>query len=281
MNNFDPRFWIWGYVLDTVPGEAFFVDGTTRSSLETVADYLKCDNAYWMNSLHTLDSINPRQCERMQNVKNVFCGLTHIEANGPGKGGWQIKYVESAEKIARLSLQYPNIKGAIIDDFRSPTGPSKNMTDEELHQVYCTLKNINPELKLYLVHYHITQNPAMLESCRNDFDGLSIWSWHSNDYFWQVLYDDEIRHIREQFPDKDLNQGMFIHAYGDGGIPQPMDQLKLQCRKFADKLDSNAIDSWCLIQSGFFCREDHREQVEFIKNYWDYYRGTRTILPTE
>ncbi len=55
MSNSDGnRFWLWGYVLDTVPGTAMFVDHTTSCSLETGAEYLGCDNILWMNSLHTL-----------------------------------------------------------------------------------------------------------------------------------------------------------------------------------------------------------------------------------
>jgi len=273
----DHRFWLWGYVLEKVPGKAFFVDGTTSCSLETAADYLNCDNLFWMNPLHSMDALNDFQCELLSRFGTVIGGLTHIEANGPGLGNWQMYYRESAIKLAKLSLRYPNIKGAIIDDFRSAVGPSKNMTDEELHAVYSSMKEINPALKLYLVQYHTTQDIRKLETCRNDFDGLTLWSWNSTDYFWDALYHESIRVVREHFPDKELNQGQFIHAYGEGNFAQPMDQLKKQCSKFAYSLDRKNIDGWCALQSGWFCREDHREQVEYLKNFWDWYRNTRTI----
>ena len=121
----DNRFWLWGYTLDTVPGSAFYVHGATRCSLETAADYLQVSNVCWMNSLHTMECLNEKQCERLQKYDTVFCGLTHIEHGGEGSGNWELLYKECAAKIAQLSKKFPNIKGAILDDFRSPEGPSK------------------------------------------------------------------------------------------------------------------------------------------------------------
>jgi hypothetical protein len=107
---------------------------------------------------------------------------------------------------------------------------------------------------------------------------MSIWCWRSTDYFWDALYEDEIRLLRENYPDKDLIQGQFIHAYGDGPFAQPMPQLIKQCSKITKQLDSKQINGWCALQTGWFCRQDHREQVEYVKNFWDWYRGTRTVL---
>jgi hypothetical protein len=274
----DKRFWVWGYTLDEVPGKAFFVKGTTSCSLETAANYLGCTNVCWMNSLHTMDCLTEKKCERLQEFETVFCGLTHIEHGYEGSGDWELLYKESAARIAELSLKFPNIKGAILDDFRSPEGPSKDLTDEDLHVINAAMKDINPDLKLYLVHYHTTQDFTKLESCRKDFDGLSIWSWHSTDYFWNALYEDQVRLIRRTYPEKEILQGQFIHAYGDAGGAQPMDQMKLQCEKIATELDKGRIDGWCALQSGWFCRLDHREQVEYLKNFWNWFRDTRTIL---
>lgn len=274
----DKRFWVWGYTLDQIPGPSYFVSGSTRCSLETAAKYLDCANICWLNSLHSMECLTEKNCERIQEFESVLCGLTHIENGYPGSGDWNLLYKESAAKIAELSLKFPNIKGAILDDFRSPDGPSQYLTDEDLHVINAAMKDINPDLKLYLVHYHTHQDFAKLESCRKDFDGLSIWSWHSTDYFWNALFEEQMRMIRRIYPEKDIIHGQFIHAYGDADGAQPMDQMKLQCDKIAAALDNGLADGWCALQSGYFCRFDHREQVEYLKNYWNWFRDTRTIL---
>lgn len=274
----DVRFWTWGYVLDKVPGMATFVPQPTSCSLETGASYLNCGSVFWMNTLHSQDAIADWQIERLQGFPRVVAGLTHIETNGPGLGGWRTEYYESAMKIARLSLKYPNLQGVIIDDFRSPTGPSRYMTDEELKNICMDMKAINPALKLYVVYYHTTQHPDSLLSCQDYFDGLTVWCWRSTDYFWDALYEDEIRTLRENYPDKELIQGQFIHAYGDGSVPQPMNQLTKQCSRIAAQMDCCRLDGWCALQSGWFCFQEYREQVEYVKNFWNWYRNTRTVL---
>ena len=274
----DPHFWVWGYVLDKVPGTAQFVPGTTSCSLETAANYLGCGSVFWMNPLHGQDAIADWQIERLQGFDRVVAGLTHIETNGPGLGGWRVEYYESAMKLAALSLKYKNLQGVIIDDFRAATGPSRYMTDDELRAIYMDMKAINPDFKMYVVYYHILQTPDSLLSCKDYFDGMAVWCWRSTDYFWDALYEEEIRILHENYAGKELIQGQFVHAYGDGWIPQPMNQLTKQCARISDQMDAGNLDGWCALQSGWFCRPDHREQVEYIKNFWNWYRDTRTVL---
>ncbi|MBP1583535.1 MAG: hypothetical protein J6866_06235 [Victivallales bacterium] len=273
--NRDPRFWMWGYVLDTVPGSAFFVDGETQCSLETAAEYLGCGSVFWINSLHDIDALNDEQASRLTQF-NVACGLTHVETNGPGKGGWKVLYKESAAKVSELSLRYPNITGAIIDDFRSPTGPSRYLTAQDVKEIKAALVSKNPNLKLYIVQYHTIQKPQDATDCLEYIDGLTIWDWVSSTYFWESLYCDQIREFKEAYPDKIRIQGQFLHDYGNTGGAISLAQEKLQCQRIAQKMDSKEVDGWCVIQSGWLCREDHRCQVEFLKNYWNWYRGTRT-----
>ena len=70
----DPRFWVWGYVLDQVPGKSYFLDGATSCSLETGAKYLGADNVFWLNPLHSQDAICDWQIERLQDFSTVFSG---------------------------------------------------------------------------------------------------------------------------------------------------------------------------------------------------------------
>lgn len=276
MANTNERLWLWGYTLDTIPGPAFFVNGDTSCSLETAAKYLGCGGVFWMNGLHNMDAFTEKNMDLLTDF-NVISGLTHIETNGPGKGGWKLYYRESAEKLARLSLKYPNIKGAIIDDFHCFGGPSENMTAEDLKVISSTMKEINPALKMYLVQYHVTHDPEKLADYLDYFDGLTTWSWNSSDYFWKTVYEIERKRYRRFCPGKELIQGMFVNAYGDGDVAQPMDQLELMCDTIADKLDANMIDGWCALQAGHLCRTTHRRQAQFLHEYWKWYCETRTV----
>ena len=273
------KFWVWGYILDTVPGKAPFVDGNTSCSLETAVKYMGCEGAFWMDGLHSLDALCEERMERIKHIPNIIAGLTHVESNGPGLGGWKILYREAAEKISELSLKYPQIKGAVIDDFREMTGPSKDITPEEVHEINLALKSRNPALKLFVVQYYSSQNPVTdLVPYEKDIDGISIWDWVSTDYFWEALFPTEIFRLKNRFPDKEIIQGLFIHDFGGKGQALPMDQLKLQCECISRKLESGRLDGWCALQSGYFCSYDHREQVEYLRNFWNWFYQTRTVL---
>ena len=278
MNKFDKRFWLWGYVLeDKIPGKMMFVDGSTSCSAETAISMLKCGSFFWMNPLHGQEYINEKQYNLIKDCENIFVGLTHIEKNGPGLGGWELQYKESAEKVSRFSLEHPSIKGAIIDDFRSPTSPSRNISPEEVKEIKEALVSANPNLKLYVVQYYVTQKPQGVIPFLPYVDGTAIWAWNSSDYFWNSLYENTLREWREVFEGKDFIQGHFLHAYGDGGGALPMDQMKLQCKHIAKWLDAGTLDGWCILNNGWLCKLDHKEQLEYLKNFWDWYRDTRTV----
>ena len=273
------KFWVWGYILDQVPGKAMFVDEPTRCSLETGVRYMGCEGAFWMNSLHGLEALCDEQLRRLEGIPNLICGLTHIETNGPGLGGWKMLYREAAERISELSLKYPAVTGAVVDDFLEASGPSKDISPEYLHEVNAALKSKNPKLKLYVVQYLTIQDPVQcLQPFKDDIDGLSVWNWYPTEYFWKALYEVEVRRLRAAYPDKEIIQGQFIHDFGGKTGPMAMEQVEMQCEHICEQLDLGRIDGWCLLQSGFFSQQNHRRQAEYVRNFWNWYCDTRTVL---
>ena len=55
------QIWVWGYVLETVPGPMMFVNGQTACSLETAADYLGADNVIYMDSCTNRANLDDRK----------------------------------------------------------------------------------------------------------------------------------------------------------------------------------------------------------------------------
>lgn len=259
------QIWVWGYVLENVPGPMKFVDGLTECSLETAADYLGADNVIYMDSCTDSRNLDDRLFKYVSKYKQVICGLDH-------EG-----YVDCARKVSEFSLAHPNVIGALIDDFREVTGPSRNMTPDQLLEVRNALKSVNPDLKLYIVWYHMRLELEDLLEFRDGFDGISLWCWNSTDHFWKALYSErDLARLNFLMPEKEILQGQFLHAFGDGNVAQPMDQLKLQCSRIGEQLRCGAIEGWVILQNGYFCRESHHEQVQYLKNYLDWFVHTRT-----
>src|SRR3989339_865131 len=107
---------VWGYVLDQVPGAIPFVTGSSHCSLETGVDYLGAESVIFMNSNHDIKTLDDKYLQHVAKCKEVICGLQ------PGL------YAETAKEISRLSLTHKNIKGAVIDDFLDWHGPRAKMT---------------------------------------------------------------------------------------------------------------------------------------------------------
>jgi len=268
MNN---DLWVWGYTLDKCPGRVPYAERLSRCSLETAADYLGADNVVYMDGTHNIDLLNPEQMKRLSKFKRVICGLTHIEE----ADGWHLYYKEAARRVSELSLQFPNITGALIDDFRDPPGPSGKMTPAGLKEVYEALKSVNPKLKLYLVRYHVRQDYEELLAYRDYFDGINVWCWNSTEHFWRMLYKFDLRKLREMMPEKEVLQGQFIHDFDAGDwVPMAMDQLELQCEKISLAMREKRIDGWVVLQNGFFDAYDHRKQVCYLKEFLQWFFGT-------
>lgn len=278
MERRNDNLWMWGDVLDKIPSKANCVPGLSYTSLETAAEYMGCGSAFYVNSDFGLEQIDEAHIRRMAGINNICCLLTHIEENGPGLGGWKLYYKEAAEKISKLSVTHPEIKSALIDDFLSETGPSRYITPEYVKEVHDALTSANPDLKLYVVQYIGRQKPQDLLPFKDYFDGFSLWNWIHTDHYWEAEYERELWFLHDMFPGKTIIQGQFIHDFGGKRGAMPMDILKYQCEKILEQYDAGMVDGWCLLQSGFLSKPDHREQFEYIRNLWHWLTNGRTVL---
>lgn len=268
MNNYKDLF-VWGYVQKTVPSCVPFVLHDSYCSLETACDYMHADSAVFMNSTHNINDLCPDLLHYLDG-RNVVCGLTHGA------------YKECAEKVSLMSLQFPNITGAIIDDFLDEhgryKGPSAGMTPQELKEIRDALRKHNPDLKLYVVRY-TRQDPKDLIPYLPYFDVLNLWVWCSTKNYWIANYRDTIAELIELY-DKPIMQGLFIHHYGFSNFGESpamdLDLLETQCERISMELHLGNVNSFCILQNGWFSEITHRKQVQFVKDFVDWHYGTTT-----
>jgi hypothetical protein len=261
------RLWVWGYVLDDIPGNAPFVNLPTFCSLETACSYLGADNAVFMNSMGDITLLNEERLGRLAGMRKIVCALQHRN------------YLESAKAVSRLSKTFPNIRGAIIDDFLDRgyayRGSSADMTPTQLKAVRDALRSENQELELYVVRY-TWQDPEELLPYKDFFDVLNLWVWISTADYWDARYYHDINRYRCLY-EKPIMQGLFLHHYGlakDHSAPMTLKLMQTQCKRAGDELRVGNIQDWCILQSGWFSRETHRRQLEWFRNYLTWFYGT-------
>lgn len=255
--------WVWGYTMKKVPSApSFYYGGASHCSLETAVSYLGLKKAVYLNSAESQDAICDEDFCYLNDCEEVVMALTHLE------------YAESAKKIAEFSLTHPNVKGVIIDDFLEEHGPSKDMTPEDLKNVYEGMKAINPDLKFWVVRY--SRHPIhQVDPYLPYIDGIIFWVWISTDHYWRYQYENDTWELKQM--GKDVVQGVFLHNYGEDYLkPMPMELLKLQMDMIGRAIERREIDGFCFLQNGWMSRADHREQTQFVKEYTDWFYGTHT-----
>jgi hypothetical protein len=189
--------------------------------------------------------------------------------------------VESATKIAELSLKDKRITSVILDDFRDLFGPSKDMTAAELAEVYEAIKRINPNLELQLTRYH-WENQSDLEDVRDYFDAISYWNMSTSADYWKNDYVREVQMLSKHFK-KPVYSGIYLHDYADcnggpeGGI-MPIATYKAMLPNVFHALRCGHVKGVMLLFNGWLTREDHRESLSFVRDYLEYYLGVHTFL---
>jgi hypothetical protein len=176
--------------------------------------------------------------------------------------------------VSRLSKEHPNIVGGLIDDFREKTGPSKAITPEETKAIHDALKGENPALKLYLVRYTWQDQNEMLPFLPY-FDVINLWVWVPDEKVWKETLGPEIDRI-VALTRKPIVLGLFLHDYGKSGKAMPMNFLEMQCVKAVELLKTGKIEGIIFLQSGWFDQEDHRPQIQWLKQYLEWVRGTES-----
>ena len=143
----------------------------------------------------------------------------------------------NAEELSRLSLEFPNIVGAMCDDvsvhFRNVVLPEAFAARSR------ALKKHNAKLKMYGVVY-------AQELGRKDFspilpylDVVNLWFWNMEEI---LDYDRYLESCRATFPGKPILQGIFLHDYGTSDAGAPPSLLRHQLDKAREYLTRGIVE---------------------------------------
>ena len=118
---------------------------------------------------------------------------------------------ECAEKLSRLSLKYPNIKGGMMDDMTAALDDVNEDKVEQVAAVNANLKKHNPALELYGVVYCHELGVKNFSALQPYLDGVNLWFWYQEELLEIEKY---VNLCREKFPGKKVLMGLFLHDYG-------------------------------------------------------------------
>jgi hypothetical protein len=259
------KLWMWGYTQEQI-GVTIPFSGASAShcSLESAADYFGMPNTVFMNSLHTWDRTE-ENLAFLHSSRKVICALPH----------GQQAYIEGARKISELSLRFPQITGAVMDDFLQLSGYPT--TPEMVREIKKNLCSANPNLELHVVMYS-DLNHLPLEPYLESIDAIMLWRWVSSEHFWRTELEMLLHRFKVDYGKK-LFHGVYLQNYGEyGDVAAPMnfELWKLQWMRLLKlmRFKHTALEGCILLQNAWVGNPGFRDHVVWLKDTLDWFYQT-------
>jgi hypothetical protein len=208
---------------------------------------------------------------KLSHLEQVICDISIWRyrkiVDDKGAIGWGIYHeklpevmVSEAETVSRLSLKFPNVFGAMLDDLLGAI-KSQGYTPDTCAEICAALKSHNPELQTCSTVYTHELQADNWDQFDELIDVVFLWVWKSEDLFG---LDDGVDQCRRLFPDKPIVLGCYIREYA-AEAPVPMDRLRYQWERIPGYLDAGKITGYCIL--GGYLIDRHVEQAEWIRDF--------------
>jgi len=168
--------------------------------------------------------------------------------------------IAEAEKLSRLSLDFPNLVAGFIDDTSGEATHDSYSTDTP-RQVREALRSHNPDLDLWIVVYTHQLAEDLWGDWEDQVDVICLWVWKSSDL---VDIDEHIARCRERFPRQRLVMGVYMRDY-TLRAPVPLDLLEIELHSIARHLEAGVLDGYSILCTALI--DQHPEQAEFIRDF--------------
>jgi len=208
------------------------------------------------NTVYLYGPNNREMMTIMSPLDKIVCPLTSINRNLEVK---KMPDFEEAEVVSKLSLEYPNIYGGIIDDFDVNL---KEFSPARLEKIHQNLKKHNSRLKLHVVVYTWVEHKNYA-AYLPFIDVVTLWVWKKSEL--QTI-DRDLESCRRDFPGKPILMGLFIHDYGETDKEAtPMDLLKFQLDHIKGYIERDKLQGFIILGDREIAK--HPRESEFVRSY--------------
>ena len=244
MNTIRDRLWIWGHEAGAHNGR--WNVGRSRMTPAEAASYLGVPNVVMVRFAN-----EPRP--PFDQYQLSFASLRQVIWSIIGDAGTVVNDDGGSdlEEVLRLSRAFPNVKGAIMDDFfRQPGGePADDSCGryalQSLREFRRRLHAGPHSLDLWVVLYaHQLDLPvrAHLSEC----DGVTFWTWQARDLDRLEM---NLHAAEELAPGRRMMLGCYLWDYGADGAAMPLELMQHQCRLGLEWLEQGRIEGMIFLAS--------------------------------
>ena len=204
--------------------------------------------------------------EKLSHLDEVVCDISKWLFRNVGEGGGSEGYCErgpefitaEAEKLSRLSVQFPNVTGAINDD--TVTGlKEQGYSPEDYGRVYAAMRRHNPNLKHWWLLFPRELNEESWQGFEPFVDAITFWQWK-----YDIDLDAAVDRCAELFPGTPVYLGCYLRDYV-AKAPMPIDILQDRFERIVRYLEEGRIAGYAIL--GTVLIEGHLEQAEWIRDF--------------
>lgn len=222
------KLWVWG-------GPTPYWGGTmAEDTLLAGADYYNAQNV-----VYVYGPTNEKTMAMHSKYKRMICQI-NAACRTPGalaEGNEET----NAELLSKLSLQFPNIVGAMCDD--STVGSKDTVEEGVFAKRYAALKKHNDKLRMYTVIYahELYKNFSKIQPY---VDVVNFWIWDKD----QMLQAEEYLSLcQEKFPGKPIIAGVFLHEYGVTDAGNSPEFLAYQLDRIREFIHKKVVEGVILL----------------------------------
>ena len=191
--------------------------------------------------------------EHLVDYENVICNI-----GDPSTLKDAERQSAKAKGFSRLSIDFPNIVGGIVDDF-STAVKNARMPVDLMKETYTSLKCSNTSLRLLAVVY--TMHLDLDFSAYLPYiDLINLWVWKASDLIDLDKYMEKAKRV---FPGKPIHLGLYLYDYGDTCDTLPLNLIQFQFERARKYLEDGRIEGLHLLGS-YLKQELHSEQAQWI-----------------
>lgn len=224
----DSNLWLWGGPTPSWGGSM------AKDTLVRWAKYFDI-----RNGVYVYGPTNDEMLALHGGFERLLC---QVNSNCRTAGAQEGTNAENAEALSKLSLKYPNIKGAMLDDVAA--GYGRLVLPDDFEAVNKALKKHNKALKMYGVMYAHELNKLDFSEVAPYFDVFNLWFWYKEEI---LEYDEKIRQYMKLFPGKPILQGIFLHDYGTSDAGAPPELLIYQLDRAREYMAKGIVEGVVLL----------------------------------
>ena len=261
MTKLKDKFWLWGQDAGShhaaSGNKSWKLPGTNRMGPAEGAAYLGINNMCRVVMCGTPVPRFDAESAKLGGMKQVVWSA--IGDSGSVRNN---DNQSDLEEVLRQAEKYPNITGAILDDFFTGNASRARHLPESIIKMRAQLHNFSKRpLDLWVVWYKRGLD-FEIDDYLKIFDVITYWNMRASAEFSEL--DDDIAKVIRRTPGKRRLAGCYMWNYGEGK-PLTIPEIQAQCEKYHSWIKKGYIEG--IIFCSNCCADLGLEAVEWTRNW--------------